>query len=153
MGKILKFRSCAKGGEYNGIGAVTPTSYGYINIETPANIVNYINSFYQTDTNLSGKVTGIGYGWQQYKISSPGKVKFTVRGSAGGCSCASGCTIDPVTGVVSGTGNRPGRGAKLVGEVKLKKDDILYMLVGMRGWCNRGVDWGGGGRRSICCSS
>ena len=43
MGKILQFKSCAVGGEYNGLGAVTPSSYGYISVQTPANIVNHIN--------------------------------------------------------------------------------------------------------------
>lgn len=38
-----------------------------------------------------------------------------------------------------------GRGAKLVGKAKFKKGDILYILVGMRGWCNNGADWGGSG--------
>lgn len=152
MGKVLKFKSCAKGGEYNGLGAVTPSSYHYIGVESPSNIVNYINNSYASDSELAGKVTGIGYGWQKYIIPTPGKIKFTVRGSAGGATGSSGYKIDPITGVVTGNGNRPGRGAKLVGEARLKKNDILYMLVGMRGWCNNGNDWGGGGRRSICCS-
>ncbi len=38
-----------------------------------------------------------------------------------------------------------GRGAKIVGTSKLKKGDILYMLVGMRGWSNNGSDYGSGG--------
>lgn len=145
MGKILQFKSCAVGGEYNGLGAVTPSSYGYISVQTPANIVNHINSCYANDVNLAGKVTGIGYGWQKYIIPSSGNVKFTVRGAAGGSTGKSGYFINPITGAVSGSGNRPGRGAKIVGISKLKKDDILYILVGMRGWCNNGSDWGSGG--------
>lgn len=145
MAKILKFKSCAKGGEYNGLGAVTPTGYYYIGVDTPANISNTIATAYMNDKNLTGKVVGIGYGWQQYTIPASGKVRFTVRGAAGGCNGAAGYTINAETGAVTGTGNRPGRGAKLVGEAKLKKGDILYMLVGMRGWCNLAVDWGGGG--------
>lgn len=145
MGKILQFKSCAVGGEYNGLGAVTPSSYGYISVQTPANIANYINSCYANDANLAGKVTGIGYGWQKYIVPSSGKIKFTVRGAAGGATGKSGYSINPITGAVSGSGNRPGRGAKLVGISKLKKNDILYILVGMRGWCNNGSDWGGGG--------
>lgn len=145
MAKILKFKSCAKGGEYNGLGAKTPTTYNYIGVDAPANIVTTINAAYADDPNLSGKVTGIGYGWQQFEIPSSGKVKFTVRGAAGGATGKSGFTINPSTGAVTGSGNRPGRGAKLVGEAKLKKGDILYMLVGMRGWCNDGSDWGSGG--------
>lgn len=145
MGKILQFKSCAVGGEYNGLGAVTPSSYGYISVQTPANIVNHINSCYANDVNLAGKVTGIGYGWQKYIVPSSGNVKFTVRGAAGGSTGKSGYSINPITGAVSGSGNRPGRGAKIVGISKLKKDDILYILVGMRGWCNNGSDWGSGG--------
>lgn len=145
MGKILQFKSCAAGGEYNGLGAVTPSSYGYIIVQTPANIANHINNCYANDTNLAGKVTGIGYGWQKYEVPSSGKVKFTVRGAAGGATGNLGYSINPITGAVSGSGNRPGRGAKIVGISKLSKGDILYILVGMRGWCNNGADWGGGG--------
>lgn len=145
MGKILHFKSCAVGGEYNGLGAATPSSYGYISVQTPADIVNHINSCYANDVNLAGRVTGIGYGWQKYIMPSSGNVKFTVRGAAGGATGKSGYTINPITGAVSGSGNRPGRGAKIVGISKLKKGDILYILVGMRGWCNNGADWGGGG--------
>ena len=145
MGKILKFKSCAQGGEYTGLGAITPTNYYYIGVESPSNIVNHINASYATDPDLAGKVTGIGYGWQQYEVPSSGDVKFTVRGASGGATGKSGFTINPITGVVSGSGNRPGRGAKLVGTCKLKKGDILYMLVGMRGWSNNGSDWGSGG--------
>lgn len=146
MGKILGFQSCAKGGEFLDIGVQTNKRYTFV--ETPANIVDYINDFYATDTNLSGEVTGIGYGWQQYTVESSGKVKFSVRGAAGGTSAYPGATIDPVTGDVTGTCNRPGRGAKVEGIANLKKDSILYILVGFRGWCNyNGNDWGpsGGG--------
>lgn len=145
MPKILQFKSCAKGGEWYGLGAVTPTSYYYLGIDVPANIVATVNAAYASDPNLSGKVTGIGYGWQKYEIPSSGKVRFTVRGAAGGATGKSGFTINPDTGVVTGSGNRPGRGAKIVGEAKLKKGDILYMLVGMRGWSNNGADYGSGG--------
>lgn len=142
MGKILKFKSCAVGGEYNGIGR-TPTSYGYTFVESPANIVNYINAQYASDANLAGKVEGTGRGWQKYTVASSGKIKFTVRGAAGGSTGAG--TINPVSGACSGNINRPGRGAKLVGTSKFQKGDILYILVGMRGWCNDGSDWGSGG--------
>lgn len=145
MGKILKFHSCAKGGEFTALGARTPTSCYYLGIDTPANIVNTVNAAYANDPNLAGKVTGIGYGWQKYIVPSSGKITFTVRGAAGGSTGSAGYSINPVTGVVTGNGNRPGRGAKIVGAAKLKKDDVLYMLVGMRGWCNNGSDWGSGG--------
>lgn len=147
MPRILKIKSCAIGGEYNGMSGQTPTSYGYISIKPISNVA----STYASDSLLAGKVEGIGNGWQKYTLTTSGKVKFTVRGAAGGMNGASGFTINPVTGQVSGIGNRPGRGAKLVGECKLKKNDILYMLVGMRGWCNNAQDWGGGRRRSFCC--
>ncbi len=107
MGKTLKFKSCARGGEYTALGAITPTNYYYIGVETPANIVNHINSCYADDPNLSGKVTGIGYGWQQYTIPSSGEIKFTVRGAAGGTTGRTGFSINPITGAVSGSGNRP----------------------------------------------
>lgn len=142
MGKVLKFKSCAVGGEFNGIGQ-TPSSYGFVNVQSPGNIVNHINSSYASDSNLVGKVEGIGYGWQKYVVPTSGKIKFTVRGAAGG-STGTG-SINPVSGVCSGNINRPGRGAKLIGISKLKKNDILYLLVGMRGWCNNGADWGGSG--------
>lgn len=140
MGKVLKFQSCAQGGEHTGFGAVTPTSYGYIG--TPA---SYINTFYNSDPELKGKVTGIGNGWQKYVVENSGTIKFTVRGAAGGNTSNPGYSINPDTGQVSGTGNKPGRGAKLQGSGKFKKGDILYILVGMRGWCNTFKDWGGGG--------
>lgn len=147
MGKILQFKSCATGGEYTGLGAITPTSYYYIGMATNAtNTQARINATYATDPNLSGKVTGIGYGWQKFIIPNGGKVKFMVRGAAGGCAGnGSSFKINPITGAISGTGNKPGRGAKICGEVKVKKGDILYILVGMRGWCNQWADYGGGG--------
>ena len=104
MGKTLKFESCAVGGEFNGIGQ-TPSSYGFINIRPPADIVDHINSHYASDKNLAGKVTGIGYGWQQYIVPSSGKIKFTVRGAAG-ASTGTG-SINPVSGACSGNINRP----------------------------------------------
>lgn len=107
MAKILKFKSCAKGGEYNGLGAVTPSSYYYIGVESPSNIVKHIDSCYADDPNLAGKVTGIGYGWQKYEIPSSGNVKFTVRGAAGGTTGKSGFSINPTTGEITGSGNRP----------------------------------------------
>ena len=140
MLKQLKFKSCAKGGEFTALGTQTPTSYGYICVDTPANIVATINAAYASDPDLAGLVEGIGYGWQKYVIQKSGAVKFTVRGAAGGSTGKSGYSINANTGVVSGTGNRPGRGAKLVGTSNLKKGDILYMLVGMRGWANNGAD-------------
>lgn len=144
MGQILQFKSCAVGGEYNGF-VTTPSTYHYIGIAAPANIQNQINENY-LGTTLDGKVTGIGYGWQQYIVPSSGKAIFTVRGAAGGISANSNFSINPNSGAVTGSGNRSGRGAKLVGEMKLKKEDILYILVGMRGYCpSVGSNWGAGG--------
>lgn len=146
MGKILQFKSCATGGEYVGFKQVMPTSYWYIGMAAPANVQARIDATYKDDPNLSGKVVGIGYGWQQYTLPSGGKVKFIVRGAAGGTGSVQSNFSMTAAGAVSGSGNYGGRGAKLTGTVKLKKGDILYMLVGMRGWCNYGnVDWGGGG--------
>lgn len=44
-----------------------------------------------------------------------------------------------------------GRGAKLEGSFKCLKGDVLYILVGFRGWSNNGSDWGscGGGASVI----
>lgn len=145
MGKILQFKSCAVGGEYSALGAVTPTGYGFVFVQTPANLQAQLDAYYNSDPNLAGKVIGIGYGWQQYTLEQSGIVKFTVRGGAGGSTGRAGYAINPSTGAVTGTGNRPGRGAKIVGTCKLKKGDVLYMLVGMRGWSNNGNDWGGSG--------
>ena len=139
MGKVLGFKSCAKGGEYTGFGAVTPSSYHYIGVK-PADITAAY-----AGTNLDGLVTGIGNGWQKYEVPTSGKIKFSVRGAAGGNNSNTGFTIDPATGASSGSGGIPGRGAKLEGEGKFVKGDILYILVGIRGWCNKVADWGGGG--------
>lgn len=144
MGKVLGFQSCAYKAEFTTTGTQTPSDYWHIAVQTPANIVNYINNFYATDPNLAGKVTGIGYGWQQYTVETTGIIRFSVRGAAGGTT-GSSIKIDPVTGDVTGSGNRGGRGAKVEGTSNLKKGDILYILVGFRGWCNNGSDWGAGG--------
>ena len=145
MGKILKFKSCVQNGEFTSLGVETPSTVYFIGVNTPANIDSYIASCYASDTNLAGKVNGIGYGWQKFVVPNNCKLKFSVRGAAGGATGRAGYTIDPVTGDVSGKGNRPGRGAKIEGTCALTKGSILYILVGMRGWCNNGDDWGGGG--------
>lgn len=145
MGKILKFKSCAQNGEFTSLGVETPSTVYYIGVNTPSNIDSYIASCYASDANLAGKVNGIGYGWQKYVVPSTGKLKFSVRGAAGGSTGRVGYTIDPVTGDIIGTGNRPGRGAKIEGTCVLAKGSILYILVGMRGWCNDDSDWAGGG--------
>lgn len=148
MGKVLQFKSCARNKttganqEYTAIGKQN-TPYLTNIVETPANIVSYINSCYASDPNLSGKVTGIGYGWQKYVVPSSGKIKFSVRGGAGG-STGTG-SINPVTGACSGNVNKPGRGAKLEGSFKCQRNDVLYILVGFRGWSNGGQDYGSGG--------
>lgn len=107
MGKVLRIKSCAKGGEYNGLGAVTPSGYNYIGVDSPTTIATHINNEYASDPNLSGKIEGIGYGWQKFVIPTSGKIKFTVRGSAGGVSGVAGYTINATTGAVTGSGNRP----------------------------------------------
>lgn len=141
--KVLQFKSCVT--EYTGIGTQM-TSYNYIGIgNNTTNTNNAVIKTYSSDPLLAGNVEGFGYGWQKFIIPASGKCKFTVRGAAGGLVGNNGAKIDPVTGVTSGNVKKPGRGAKLVGEAKLKKGDILYLLVGMRGWCNTYQDWGGGG--------
>lgn len=145
MGKILKFKSCAQNGEFTDLGVKTPSTVYHVAVNSPANIDSYIASCYADDKNLSGKVNGIGYGWQKYVVPSTGKLKFSVRGAAGGSTGYAGYAIDPVTGDVTGTGNKSGRGAKIEGSCILTKGSILYILVGMRGWCNNGNDWGGSG--------
>lgn len=146
MKKTLKFKSCAKGGEFTVTNSYQPASYWYVGIEKPSNIEAYINSCYASDPDLSGKVTGFGYGWQKYVVDFSGTYSFSVRGAAGGSCMYDSATMDPVTGVITGYGNRGGRGAKLEGTCYLEKGDILYMLVGMRGWSNcNGSDYGAGG--------
>lgn len=149
MGTLLKFQSCAyyngKNEEFVQFGVRTPSSCYYIGVNTTSNTASWIPSCYAADTNLSGKVEGIGYGWQKYTVQSSGKVKFVVRGAAGGSTGSAGFSIDSVTGAISGRGNKPGRGAKLCGTFNVKKNDILYILVGHRGFANNGSDWGGGG--------
>lgn len=148
MGKILKFKSCAKNTTTNKneeFTAINRWTSPYLStmVDRPSNIVNYINSCYASDPELAGKVIGIGYGWQKYVVPSSGKIKFSVRGGAGGTTGIG--TINPVTGACAGNVNRPGRGAKLEGSFKCQKGDILYILVGFRGWCNNGSDWGSSG--------
>lgn len=151
----LQFLSCVP--EFLATGQATPTSYRYIAVGTPAEVATMIPNFYAAhpEYNLAGKVQGIGYGWQKYVVETSGKVLMTVRGAAGGMTCYSDMTIHPVTGkivyknngvVAVNRGCRGGRGAKLQAEVKLNAGDILYILVGMRGWCNyNNIDYGAGG--------
>ena len=121
MGDILRFQSCAVNGEFTALGVRTPSNIYYKGITVPTNIVNHINDFYKDDELLSNKVTGIGYGWQKYVIPCSGPTKFSVRGACGGSTGVAGYTIDPITGIVTGSGNRPGRGAKIEGKCNLKK--------------------------------
>ena len=79
MGKILKFKSCAQGGEYTGLGAITPTNYYYIGVESPSNIVNHINASYATDPDLAGKVTGIGGNNMKYRLLEMLSLQFVVH--------------------------------------------------------------------------
>lgn len=146
MGTILQFHSCAVGGEYRGFAGGQSSSYHYIAIAPPASLQAQIDASY-SGTNLAGKVIGIGYGWQKFVMPYSGKVKFTVRGAAGGSSAPSGFNVDPETGNTSaGSGNRGGRGAKLCGEIKLQRENVLYILVGMRGFSPApSGNWGAGG--------
>lgn len=115
MGKILQFKSCARNKstglnqEYTAIGK-QGSPYLLNMVETPSNIVSYINSCYASDPNLVGKVTGIGYGWQKYIVPSSGKIKFSVRGGAGGTTGTG--SINPVTGACSGNVNKPRKRSK-----------------------------------------
>lgn len=151
----FQFLSCVN--EFLDTGVATPTSYRYIAVGTPTEVATIVPNFYAShpEYNLAGKVQGIGYGWQKYTVETSGKVLMTVRGAAGGMTCYSDMTINPVTGkivyrsngvVAVNRGCRGGRGAKLQAEVKLSAGDVLYILVGMRGWCNyNNVDYGAGG--------
>lgn len=115
MGKVLQFKSCARNKttglnqEYTAIGRQT-SPYLTNMVETPSNIVDYINSCYASDPNLAGKVTGIGYGWQKYIVPSSSKIKFSVRGAAGGTTGTG--SINPVTGACSGSVNKPRKRCK-----------------------------------------
>lgn len=146
MGMVLQFHSCAVGGEYTSFAGGQSSSYHYIGIAPPNTIQAQIDASYN-GTNLANKVIGIGYGWQKFIVPSSGKAIFTVRGAAGGTSAPTNFNIDPITGnTTSGNGNKGGRGAKLQGEIKLQKNNILYLLVGMRGFSpTSSSNWGAGG--------
>ena len=143
MGTILQFKSCAYGGEYTGYGT-TPTNIYYGSMYTPDKIGAYIKECYKNNTDMVN-VEGIGYGWQKYTVPYTSKLKFSVRGAAGGTTSSGAASIDPVTGKVTGSLNRPGRGAKIEGSCLLNKGSIIYILVGCRGWSSNGTSWGSGG--------
>lgn len=150
MSKVLHFKTCAKGGEYLGLGTNTPNTFA---ISKPANTEQefqvQINNEYSGVDGLDGKVIAVGYGWQKFVVPSTGNAKISVRGAAGGCVSYPGFAINNVTGACSGSGHRGGRGAKVEGMCKLKKGEILYLLVGIRGgctgWGSAGGSWGSGG--------
>jgi len=82
------------------------------------------------------QVKSIGFGWQKWVVPRNMTAEIVVRGGCGGHSAASTAVLNQSTGLyTSGNGLRGGRGAKLVGKLKLTKGEILYILVGLRGLC------------------
>lgn len=144
MGKILGFKSCATGGEYYGY-TTTPSQFAVAFPAQPANLQAQIDATYK-DSSLQGAVVGIGYGWQEYVVPFSSKGKFVVRGASGGCSADTTFSINSTSGAISGNGNKGGRGSKLTFETDLRKGDVLYILVGMRGFNPTvGSNWGASG--------
>ena len=126
------------------------SSYVYPTGEpTYANVRNAFLTTYSSDPLLNNdQVKAIGYGWQKWIVPKNAIAEMTVRGACGGHSATTTAVFNQSTGLyTSGIGCRGGRGAKLKGNVSLNKGDILYILVGIRGWCNRVVNYGahGGG--------
>jgi hypothetical protein len=126
---------------------------------TFANIADAITQMYSADPLMDGKVKAIGYGWQKFIVDRNSRALITVRGGCGGHAIAAGTVItytgtsgEPSLGK-SGSASFGGRGAKLSGEIQLYKGDVLYILVGNRGYCGAASDgsWGesGGGATVI----
>jgi hypothetical protein len=87
-----------------------------------------VNTSYNS-TNLSGSVTIVNPGIQQFTIPTTGNYGFTVAGSAGG-------------GNISATGCR---GRIVQGDVFLTAGTVLKILVGQKGDLVNGSSGGGGG--------
>ena len=128
---------------------------------TFVNVRDAINQMYVSDPLLSGKVIPMGYGWQKWIVPNNCVATVTARGACGGASVAVGVPIT-YTGTnntstlkaTTASGCLGGRGAKISGTVRLNKDDVLYILVGNRGFCNlpqTAGNWGmsGGGASVI----
>ena len=119
---------------------------------TFVNVRSAFLTTYASDPLLNNdQVMSIGYGWQKWVVPRNATAEIMVRGACGGHSSTSGSVLNQSTGLyTTGLGCRGGRGAKLSGRVKLNKGDILYILVGIRGWCQQTLNVGGhGGSASV----
>ena len=105
---------------------------------TFVNVRNAFLTTYSDDPLLNNdQVKSIGYGWQKWTVPRNMTAEIMVRGGCGGHCAATNAVLNQTTGLYSGgNGYRGGRGAKLIGNVQLSKGDVLYILVGFRGWCN-----------------
>lgn len=101
-----------------------------------------LDAFYENNKNLKNKVEGIGYGWQKYVFDSSKRIIMTIRGASGGHTISESTDLTTLTNKTNYIG---GRGAKLVGTMKVKKNDIFYLLVGLRGNSNTTSSWGASG--------
>ena len=118
----------------------------YVNVRNAFLTTYSGNPFLNND-----QVKAIGYGWQKWVVPHNMDAEIMIRGASGGHSAPLTSVFNQNTGLyTTGVGYRGGRGAKLTGKIRLLRGEILYILVGIRGWCNGGPDWGGmGGGASV----
>jgi len=129
-------------------------SYTYPTGETTfANVKSAFDLTYPISSNLYNEVKAIGYGWQKWVVPRSMSAEIMVRGGCGGHGANINAVLDQSTGFYTdpnNLSNRGGRGAKLIGKIKLNKGDILYILVGLRGFCKGNEDHGGFGGGASC---
>ena len=128
-------------------------TYTYSTGETTfTNVRNAFLTTYSGNQFLNNdQVKAIGYGWQKWIVPQNMEADITVRGACGGHSAQPSAVLNQSTGLYSGgIGFRGGRGAKIVGKVSLYKGEVLYILVGIRGWCQSVMNWGAHGGGSSC---
>lgn len=117
------------------------------------NATTKVPEAYASDQLLAGKVVGIGNGWQKFVLENDTSIEFMVRGAAGGYCSKSAFSVNPNTGVKTGSGNIGGRGAKLKGTGSFKKGTVFYIAVGQRGpgyFNNTSTTITGGGGGASC---
>lgn len=141
--KIFNFVPCVKMNN----GFVPRTNRGDEPYGSVPNATVAVPSAYKNDTLLDGKVEGIVGGYQKWVAPFSGVAKITVRGASGGLITNDDPNnrVDPYTGQTTGYVRKPGRGAKLVGKLKVKKGEVFYLAVGLRGLSKAYTDWGAGG--------
>jgi len=128
------------------------SSFTYPTGETTyQNVKEAFDSAYLNDSDLKNQVKAIGFGWQKWIVPRNMNAEVMVRGACGGHTASTLAVLDQSTGIYSNAvGFRGGRGAKLIGKLKLNKGDILYILVGIRGWgLSASASGHGGGASAI----